>query len=101
MRSSSCLRIIAPLAGPTLFLSLLFWVHAPATSQEVGFPPAESGAEGLSPEALETLRNRVDAWVSEDRLVGAELLVIKNRRTLLNEAFGWKDREAGAGLTWP
>jgi CubicO group peptidase (beta-lactamase class C family) len=45
-------------------------------------------------ESLELLRDRIQEWISGDRLVGAELLVIKNRLTVLHEAYGWKDREA-------
>ncbi len=49
-------------------------------------------------EALEQLADRVRNMVENEEIVGGELLVIKNRRTLLRQAFGWKDREAGQPL---
>jgi len=46
-------------------------------------------------EGLTAIQDRVRGWVAEDRLVGAELLVLERGHPLLHEAFGWKDREAG------
>lgn len=38
------------------------------------------------------------SWVEHGDLVGAELLVIRGGETLLHQAYGWKDREAGAPM---
>ncbi len=70
------------------------WRDSPA-AQEPPFPPASPESQGIAPEALESLHHRIQGWVEEDRVVGAELLVIKNRRTVMNRAFGWKNRERG------
>ncbi|MFC1725626.1 serine hydrolase domain-containing protein [candidate division KSB1 bacterium] len=43
--------------------------------------------------ALKELESIVNGFVEEDLIVGAELLVIKERRTVLHKGFGWKDRE--------
>ena len=51
-------------------------------------------AEGVSPEALAELSQLVQSFVDEEEIVGAELLVIKNGRSILHEAYGWRDREA-------
>ncbi len=49
---------------------------------------------GIAARALELLAGRVQALVDNEEIVGGELVVIKNRRTVFREAFGWKDREA-------
>lgn len=70
-------------------------------AQDVGndpFPRSNAAAEGLSAEALDRLVATIRAWCEEDRVVGAELLVIKNRRTVLHTAQGWRDREAGLAM---
>ena len=57
------------------------------------FPAAEASELGIKPEALEMLRKRLASLVEEQQIVGGELHVIKNRRTVLREAVGWKDRD--------
>ena len=54
-------------------------------------PTPES--EGIDPPALAALVEIVSAFVQDDKIVGAELAVIKNRKILLHEAFGWQDKE--------
>ena len=63
------------------------------------FPSADPESVGLAPEALERLESRVQALVDDEEIVGGELLVIKNRRTVLQRAFGWSDREAEMSST--
>jgi CubicO group peptidase (beta-lactamase class C family) len=48
---------------------------------------------GLSSQALRALAETVEDYIDRDMAVGAELLVIKDRQTVLHEAFGWRDRE--------
>lgn len=67
--------------------------HAPVRAQEA-FPLANPESQGLSSEALRALADVVEDYIDRDMAVGAELLVIKNRHTVLHEAFGWRDREA-------
>ena len=74
---------------------LLAGAAAPAAAQaEEPFPPATPQSVGLSAEALEALADEVTSYIDREMAVGAELLVIKDRRTVLHEAFGWRDREA-------
>ena len=40
----------------------------------------------------------IPLWIEHGDLVGAELLVIRSGETLLHEAYGWKDREAGTPM---
>jgi len=57
------------------------------------FPPATPESQGLASEALAELVTAVAGYLEKGELVGAELLVVKNRRTILHEVFGWRDRE--------
>jgi CubicO group peptidase (beta-lactamase class C family) len=63
------------------------------------FPPATAESTGLSTEALSNLADKVRGYLEAEQLVGGELLVIKNRRTVLHEVFGWRDREAEVEMT--
>lgn len=65
-----------------------------APQAESPFPASNPVAEEVSPEALERLDALVASFVEEGQIVGGELLVIKNGRTLLHTAHGWRDREA-------
>jgi CubicO group peptidase (beta-lactamase class C family) len=58
------------------------------------FPPASPESQGLSSEALDALADVVQGYVDRDMAVGAELVVIQDRNTVLHEAFGWRDQEA-------
>ena len=58
------------------------------------FPRADPGEVGLDPGALEALASVVQGYVDDGDIVGAEFLVVKNRRTVLHRAYGWRDREA-------
>jgi CubicO group peptidase (beta-lactamase class C family) len=35
----------------------------------------------------------MERWVEDEAVVGAEILIIKNRQAVLHDAVGWKDRE--------
>lgn len=57
------------------------------------FEPVPAEQVGLSTAALEALASKVDRYLSDEQIVGAELLVIKDRRTVLHRAFGMRDVE--------
>ncbi|MBI4878393.1 MAG: beta-lactamase family protein [Planctomycetes bacterium] len=57
------------------------------------FPPAVPETQGLDAEALSSLAATVEGLFREGDITGAELLVVKNRRTVLHRAVGWKDVE--------
>ena len=81
-RLSRCALVIVVLSGAV-----------PAGGAEQPFPPATPDSVGLSPEAVRALADAVRGYVDNGNAVGAELLLIKNRRTVLHEAYGWRDRE--------
>jgi CubicO group peptidase (beta-lactamase class C family) len=60
---------------------------------EISLPATASRDHGIAPEAIESLVDRIQTWVAQERIIGGELLMIKDRRTLLHRAFGWNDRE--------
>lgn len=61
-------------------------------SSKARFPAATSQSQGVNPAAVERLSDLVSGFVEADEIVGAELLVIKNRHTILHEVFGTDDR---------
>jgi CubicO group peptidase (beta-lactamase class C family) len=61
---------------------------APAAQQDAGALNAVSRA------SLEKLDDLVESFVKDDEIVGGELLVISNGRSVLHKAYGWRDREA-------
>lgn len=75
----------------------LGWSLTAARAQEQPppdpFPPVAAGEVGIAQSSLDALALAVQGLVDRDELVGAELLVIKDDRTVLHRAFGWKDRE--------
>jgi CubicO group peptidase (beta-lactamase class C family) len=57
------------------------------------FSYASPESQGVSNESVAELANTVRSYFNEELIVGAELVVIKNRKIVLHEAVGWKDRE--------
>src|SRR5581483_3856340 len=65
-----------------------------ATAQEARtFPAATPESQGVPAAAVRRLTDEVEKYVKTGAIVGGELLVIKNRKTILHEAFGDRDRE--------
>jgi CubicO group peptidase (beta-lactamase class C family) len=62
------------------------------------FPCATPEESGLSSEALDALAAGVRQWVEEGDVVGAEFLLMKDRRIVLHQAVGWRDKEKGLPL---
>jgi CubicO group peptidase (beta-lactamase class C family) len=68
--------------------------EVPATApSNAAFSYASPESQGLSSQALDQLAEVVRGYFEQDMIVGAELVVVKNRRVVLHEAIGWKDRE--------
>lgn len=75
-----------------LLLMVLGGNHGYPQSQASFLPPS-SDPQDAGLRASRNLATEVEAWVAAGRLVGAELLVLKNRQVVLHETFGWKDLE--------
>jgi len=63
------------------------------TPEAPAFSYASPESQGISNETVKELADTVRGYFDEEMIVGAELVVIKNRRIVLHEVFGWKDRE--------
>ncbi len=79
------------LLGLLVGSGLLWPPSSAARAEGLTFPTATPESQGLSSEALEQLAGVVRSYFDGQHIVGAELLVIKNRRTVLHEVVGWKD----------
>ncbi len=82
----------------TLFRKLLIFLltsfGSMASAQESRpFPPATPESVGLSAVAVKAIRDEVEGYWKAGTIVGGELLIVKNRKTVLHEAFGDRDRE--------
>ncbi len=60
---------------------------------------ASPAAPSLTPEMLQLLGEQVESLLANDSIVGAELHVIENRRTVFHEAFGFADRDEARPMT--
>ena len=77
-----------------LLILLLLSLGSNATAQESPiFPPATPESVGLSATAVKAIRDEVESYWKSGAIVGGELLIVKNRKTVLHEAFGDRDRE--------
>jgi CubicO group peptidase (beta-lactamase class C family) len=65
----------------------------PATTEP--FPPILADSVGLDLLRLNNAWQVVENWYESNEIVGGELLIIKDRRTVLHRSIGWKDREDG------
>ncbi len=83
---------------PTTFV-LLFALGFGLAAQEAApvatqLPVSTAAAEGVSAESLAKLDQLVKELVRSDEIVGAEMMVIKNGRSILHQGYGWRDRES-------
>ncbi|MGH8219576.1 MAG: serine hydrolase [Steroidobacteraceae bacterium] len=71
---------------------LIFCATAPCRAAE-SFPAATPESQGMSSQSLSKLLDVVRGIVEKGDVVGGELLVIKNRRTVLDAVVGLGDQE--------
>lgn len=67
-------------------------------SQDPPFPQSQPEREGVSHGALNRLDELVAGFVDAEEIVGAELLVIKNRRTVMHAVYGRDAPKVGQPL---
>ncbi len=72
-------------------LALSFLASLPSAQET--FPPATPESVGLSEEALRELTEIAASYVERDMIVGAELLVLQDRKTVWHEVLGYSDRD--------
>jgi len=66
---------------------------APAAAPASAFPDAAPTEVGVDPDALARLGAKVQAFVDDREIVGAELVVVAKHRTAYRATFGWEDPE--------
>jgi len=84
-----------------LFLALPVQIGLAQDSESTAsspFPASSAIAEGISPEGLKGLGNLIQSFVDDDEIVGGELLVIKNGKSVLHEAYGLRNRETAEAM---
>jgi CubicO group peptidase (beta-lactamase class C family) len=66
----------------------------PSSRQKApSFPYVEPSQAGIDDKLLSSIQQQATSWVKEKKVVGAEILILKDRKTVFHEVFGWKDRE--------
>ena len=68
-------------------------IEDPITLAGAPFPYADPEDVGLSSSVLQSFMNRVEQWVSQGRIVGGEVLIVKDRHIVFHDVSGWSDRE--------
>jgi CubicO group peptidase (beta-lactamase class C family) len=89
--------------GLTILIALLLWrpsdlgqpfpEEAPDCLEDAPYPCVTPSEVGLDAEILARFMDRVRAWVADGDVMGAELLVVKDRKIAWHAAAGWSDRE--------
>lgn len=72
---------------------LLAWLSSTSLAQDSTFPNLSSENLGINFTALCNISQLVDIKVDKGEILGAELLIIKNRKIVLHDAYGWQDLE--------
>lgn len=88
MQTSVLLQLRACIVTLALSVSAQ-WIAAGPSSPH----SADPDEQGISTTAFHEIGNTVKAYGDRDIIVGATLLIIKDRHCILSEACGWQDRE--------
>ncbi len=84
--SRSRIFVVACMVGLTL-------LHATCGQSKSAFPHATPESQGVATAAVQRIASEVEGYVKDGTIVGGELLIVKNRKTILHQAFGDRDRE--------
>jgi len=84
----------------SLFLILILSIatiqgldHQAEANQSTEHQSVPQNSHAFNSDALESLTEKVEKWFENEEIVGAILMVIKDRKTVLHKAIGWRDRE--------
>ncbi len=81
-----------------LVIALILGVNPACSAAAESFPTATPESQGLASQSLGQLLDVVRGFAANGDIVGGELLVIKNRRTVLHETVGLADHEGNKPL---
>ncbi len=77
-----------------LLIGLIFYPLGMVTAQDKSvFPTATPESVGFSAAAVKAVADQVAGYAKTGLIVGGELLIVKNRKTVLHEVYGDRDRE--------
>ena len=62
------------------------------------FPYVTPEEVGLSSSTMKEIADQIKDWVRDDRIVGGEIMILKDKKIVLHEAIGWSDREREIAL---
>ena len=77
---------------------LLINAQSTISNKRLTFTYASPESQGLENETIIELHETVQGFVDNEEIVGAEIVVIKNKKIVLHEALGWKNKENGIYL---
>ncbi|MFT5198308.1 MAG: CubicO group peptidase (beta-lactamase class C family) [Planctomycetota bacterium] len=84
---------LALLLSPVLLAS-----QVPVATPQEAFPTSTAIEESVSPQSLERLKGLVQSFVDDGEIVGAEVLIIRNGRSIMHEGFGMQDKDQGIAM---
>lgn len=85
-------RKMIQIAVITTIFNLIF-ISNFVYSQNNSFSPASPESVGIFSEKLQIFSDQIKTWLGNDEIVGAILHIIKDRKTITHETFGWRDKE--------
>jgi len=86
-------RIITTVLFSGLILAILASLLFGTEGKSTEFPSATPESQGLASAALEKLGKIIQSHLEGDEIVGAELLIIKNRHNVFHKVFGMRNKE--------
>ena len=78
-----------PAAPPPMAMAAMPMAHGPI---------ANDAPHGLSRAGLATLDTVMKQYITDGKLAGAVIQINQGGREVFSEAYGWRDREAGAAM---
>ncbi len=78
--------------------ALLACTVAPATAQDA-LPRATPESEGFSPARLAAIGTVLNQDITDGKMPGAVLAIVRNGKLVFLEAYGWRDKAAGVRMT--
>ena len=87
-------RLVSTHVAFLLFLSGLATARGQNDERSAPFQRATPESVGLSPDKVRTVLDGVGELVADQEAVGAQVLLIKDGKIILNEGVGWRDRES-------
>ena len=73
-----------------IFISLCNYTFSQSKSE---FPIVKPESVGIESRKLDTISDALKQWYVNGEIVGGEILIIKNQKTVLHETVGYRDRE--------